>query len=491
MKSMRWYDHLSVNLFWLGLNIRNTAVGSVFMPFLVGLFVPSGVINTALGELRTAGLIIAMLVQPAVGLLSDRSTSRFGRRRPFIVLGVLLDLVFLAGIGLSRSYWGLFAVLLFQQVSANISHGPLQGLIPDLVPEDQRGRSSGIKAMFELLPLVLVALTIAKLVAGGFFWWAIAVTGGALLVTMILTVLLVKEQPLQSKPDIPLKEPMLRVLGMLAGILTGGIAGLIAGAILGGLAGLIALPIAGSDVAWMVGISLGGIVAMVVAVLVGVWGGTLATLGPTARQHDSFIWWVANRLMFLAAVTSIQGFATYFLMSAFRITLQEGINMTATLMMVVGIFTMLSALPSGWLSDKIGHRSLVGVGGLIATLGTVVLLVTTFFPSIPLIYISGIIIGLAAGLFLTSNWALGTELAPEGEAGRYLGISNLAGAGAGMIGAGIGGPVADLINRYQPGLGYFVIFTGYAILFFLSVVSLRGIRARKAPLPASVPTSPV
>ena len=39
MKRIRWTDHLSINLFWLGLNIRNTALGSVFMPYLVDGFV--------------------------------------------------------------------------------------------------------------------------------------------------------------------------------------------------------------------------------------------------------------------------------------------------------------------------------------------------------------------------------------------------------------------------------------------------------------------
>ena len=39
MRRMRWYDFLSVNLFWLGLNIRNNAVGIIFMPYLVAGFV--------------------------------------------------------------------------------------------------------------------------------------------------------------------------------------------------------------------------------------------------------------------------------------------------------------------------------------------------------------------------------------------------------------------------------------------------------------------
>ena len=174
MKRMRWHDYLTVNLFWLGLNIRNTAVGSVFMPYLVDAFVRPEVKNTALGMMRTAGLIIAMLVQPAMGILSDRSTSRFGRRRPFIFVGVLFDLVFLAAIGLSGSYWALLVAILLQQFSANVSHGPLQGLIPDLVPEDQRGRASAVKAFFELLPLILVGVTIARLVGAGQLGWGLS-----------------------------------------------------------------------------------------------------------------------------------------------------------------------------------------------------------------------------------------------------------------------------------------------------------------------------
>ncbi len=77
---------------------------------------------------------------------------------------------------------------------------------------------------------------------------------------------------------------------------------------------------------------------------------------------------------------------------------------------------------------------------------------------------------------MTSNWALGTELAPREKAGHYLGVSNLAGAGAGVVGAGLGGLMADFINNYQPGLGHFVIFGSYGVLFILSVVSLLGVR---------------
>jgi hypothetical protein len=44
-----------------------------------------------------------------------------------------------------------------------------------------------------------------------------------------------------------------------------------------------------------------------------------------------------------------------------------------------------------------------------------------------------------------------------------------------MVGSGIGGPIADYLNASLPGLGYFVIFAGYGVLFLLSSASLLGV----------------
>jgi MFS family permease len=476
MKRLRWYDFITLNLFWLGLNIRNTAVGSVFTPYLLALFVPENNRGTALGVISTAGLVIAMLVQPAAGILSDRSTSRFGRRRPFIFVGVLFDMIFLFAIGLSGGFWMLLVATLLIQFSANLSHGALQGLIPDLAPEDQRGRASAVKAVLELIPIVLVGFTIAQMVGKGQLMLAVIVTAVSVLVTMLFTVLFVKEQPLAEKPAISLKIPMLRVLGMLAGIGLGALAGLIGGGALGGLAGLITWPFAGKATALAVAVGLGGVVAMVVAVVTGVWSGAYATLGQDARRQSSFTWWIVNRLLFLAAATSFQGFLPFFLMFAFKMTAEQAASTNGTLMTVIGLFIMLSAFTGGWISDRFGKRRVVAISGLVSAVGACLVLLTIWMPNMALIYVAGGIIGLGVGVFMTGNWALGTGLAPAEEAGRYLGISNLAGAGAGMIGKGIGGPIADYLNGYLPGMGYFAIFASFAVLFALSAVSLRWVR---------------
>ncbi len=476
MKRLHWYDFITINLFWLGLNVRNTAVGSVFTPYLIALFVPEGRQNSALGLISTAGLIIAMLVQPAAGLLSDRSTSRFGRRRPFILVGSLFDLLFLALIALSGNFAMLLAATLLIQFSSNVSHGPLQGLIPDLVPPEQRGRASAVKAVMELISIVLVGFTIAQLVGAGKLGWAVFATGAVILITMLLTTVFVREEPLKEKPAVSFKIPMLRVLGMLAGILIGALAGLASGGAVGGLIGLAAWPFAGKAAALAVMVGVGGVMAMVVAVAAGVWSGTLAVLGQEAHRHASFTWWVVNRLFFLAAATSFQGFLPFFLMYAFGMTAEQAASANGTLMTVIGLFIIASALGGGWLTDRFGKRHVSFWSGIVAALGACLTLATIWLPQMWVLYVAGIFIGLGTGCFMTSNWALGADLVPAEEAGRYLGVSNLAGAGAGMIGKGIGGLMADYLNASLPGLGYFAIFAAYAVLFAMSALSLKWVR---------------
>lgn len=472
MQRLGMSDFIWLNIYWLGLSMAAGGLTPIILPVLVQQFVGGEVKNTFYGGLRAASLVVAILVQPAAGLLSDRNTSRWGRRRPYIFLGTILDLLFLTVVMLSGSYWLLFVAMLLLQFSSNIAHGALQGLIPDLVAEGQRGRASGVKAMMELLPVVLTALTVAKLVGGGRMRAAFLVVGASLLMTMLLTVVLVREEPLREPSDQPLVPLMLRILGLLLGMGSGALAGAICGVLVGGIGGLVALPFAGQERALMVGVGMGGLTAMVVAIIAGVWASV--SISAEAGRYPSFTWWVTNRLLFLTAVGSLQGFALYFLQDVLQVP--NAPRTTGNLMITVGVFTLLSALPSGYLADRIGRRQLVAFAGLGATLGTLLLI---FSPDVTGVLVSGCIIGVATGIFFTTNWALGTDLAPSEEAGRYLGISNLAGAGAGIVGAGLGGPLVDFFNRRVDSLGYLVIFAIYSACFFISAVVLLWVREER------------
>ena len=208
MKKLRWFDYITINIYWLGLTTLSQTVTPLVFPLLVQKFVGEAGKGTFFGTLRLWTLMVALLVQALMGMLSDHSTLRWGRRRPFILLGTLADLVFIAAVGFSArlegmtGYWFLFAMAILLQISSNTAHGAVQGLIPDLVPENLRGRFSGIKAVFEVpVPVILVALLVGPLIAKGNMWGGILVAMGILTLTMLITML-VREEPLKEAPPL-------------------------------------------------------------------------------------------------------------------------------------------------------------------------------------------------------------------------------------------------------------------------------------------------
>lgn len=484
-KRMTWLDHIMINIYWLGINVASGTITPVLLPYLVALFVPDELKNTYLATVRVAGLAVAMMIQPIAGVLSDRNNSRFGRRRPYIVGGTIANIIFLIIVGTSPNFVGsaldgvvepllgvnsayviLLAGIVLLQISSNFAQGALQGLIPDLVPENQRGRSSGVKAVLELLPAFLI-IFIGPLVDAGKIWLTIGIIAFSFFITMVLTVLFVHEDPYQNKSDEKVGEAVIRLVA-LTGIFVG--VSQLAVRVVSASAKYFALQSLSIGLQ-VVLVGLVGLIGMAGSIFIGVYFGAWIGIGKQAHRQKSFIWWVINRLLFLAAVGSIQGFAQYFLSDSLNIP--NAATMTTYLLAAVGVFVIPAALGGGYLADRIGRKRLVGLSGLIAGGGTLLLLFST---NITLVIISGCIIGAGAGIFMATSWALGTDLAPAEEAGRYLGISNLAGAGAGIVGAGIGGPMADFYNAINPGMGYLVIFAIYGALFVLATLSLTMVR---------------
>ena len=93
--------------------------------------------------------------QPAGGALSDRTTSRFGRRRPWMLGGALLGMVALFILPSMNTIIGLTILWLFIQFSVNASYAALTATIPDQVPVEQRGVASGWVGLAQTLGIVL------------------------------------------------------------------------------------------------------------------------------------------------------------------------------------------------------------------------------------------------------------------------------------------------------------------------------------------------
>ncbi len=478
-RAIRWYDYITVNIYFFGLTTLAQTCGLVF-PLLIQQFVGETQKATYFGTLRLWTLMMALLVQAFMGMLSDRSKLRWGRRRPFIFLGTLLDLVFITAIGALASASGLtgyillfvFAMLL--QFSSNMAHGAEQGLIPDLVPEQQRGRFSAVKTLLEVpIPLILVALTIGKLISAGNMWGALLAAMAILVAAMLLTMLVPENRLEEELPPIDW-QPFLRLV-VMTGAFTLVILGV--GQVVQWLGSFLkSLP--GLELK-VISMGLVGLLGMALSVALGVILSVRISVGETGGRNRAFTWWVVNRLAFLVAMVNLSSFAVYYMQARLGYSGTTAAGPASNLMMFVGGFILVSALPSGWLADRLGRKTLVGLGGIIAAFGTLVVLLTT---NMNVIYLGGALIGLAAGLFYVSNWALGTDIVPKQEAGRYLGLSNLAGAGAGAIGSYIGGPIADFFTASVPefpGLGYVLLFAIYLGLFLLSTLALSQVKIQK------------
>src|SRR5215470_11920366 len=96
-----------------------------------------------------AGLaaLLALIITPIAGALSDRTISRFGRRRPWIFVGAIMNVLSLAIMMHAGTVVALFAGWSLFQVSYNLILTILNTLVPDQVPEKQRGTVSGIAAL--------------------------------------------------------------------------------------------------------------------------------------------------------------------------------------------------------------------------------------------------------------------------------------------------------------------------------------------------------
>lgn len=149
--------------------------------------VPPGTEGTALFHMMAIGGVLAIVVQPAVGAISDHSVSRWGRRKPYIVLGSLADLVFLAGIATSNTVVAIAAFIVALQVSSNIAQGPYQGYVPDLVPARQVGLASGLIGLMLILGNVVGFIVGAVAIATGAY--AAATVGLGVLETATMSIL--------------------------------------------------------------------------------------------------------------------------------------------------------------------------------------------------------------------------------------------------------------------------------------------------------------
>ena len=117
------------------------SVYNAFMPLLLGNYLKSAAL---IGFIMTIDNYLALFIQPAVGFYSDKINTRFGRRMPFIMVGMPLAAVFMFLIPQTKSLYALVFALLFMNLSMSIYRSPVIALMPDITAKQHRSKSNSI-----------------------------------------------------------------------------------------------------------------------------------------------------------------------------------------------------------------------------------------------------------------------------------------------------------------------------------------------------------
>lgn len=150
-----------------------------------------------LGLVLGVGALFALIANPLAGRLSDRTTSAWGMRRPWILGGTLVGLGGFALIGLTDSLWVVLVAWCLVQAAMNAVLAAANATLPDQVPQGSRGKVSGI-----------IGITTPLGILGGNFlvtflsddFARFVVPAAIATVLSVLFVLVLKDRRLEQRP---------------------------------------------------------------------------------------------------------------------------------------------------------------------------------------------------------------------------------------------------------------------------------------------------
>ncbi|MGZ6344393.1 MAG: MFS transporter [Candidatus Limnocylindrales bacterium] len=384
-RSLPLWMLVQLSLYWLGLSLIFSALDTVILPERFSGMMASDSVNLAVGVLSFCGALVAIIVQPTIGSISDYTISRWGRRKPYIVIGSTLDILFLAGLATSNAFLAITAFYMLLQFSSNFAQGPFQGYVPDLVPAQQVGLASalvGIMSVVGPVTGVIIASIPLTLAAQGEtpdFTLVTIALGGIELATALATVISVDE---------------------------------------------------GRQAKHRQGRSWHQI--------------AFETCGRDVLHQRSFVYLVASRLFILAGVSMFVREADLYLNYVMGFDTDERGFWVKAAAVVLGVSVALVCLPAARLSDRVGRKPLIYAACAFGAAGSAIVLVA---PSVQVAIVGGVVIGIASGTFVAVDWALMSDIIPKADAGRYMGLSNVATGLAGTLAVASGGALVFLITH--------------------------------------------
>ena len=366
------------------------------------------------------GLAIAAVVQPAVGLLSDRQVGTVSfKRYPFIVIG-LFGLAFSTLMfGFVNSFLALLLVTVAMQISGNTAQGPANALIIDHVDDSDRGRASGYLNLMRLVGSGFVAMLVVFLMsnydaesAPQWLWYSVILMVSVLLATTVYTFLALRVPQSGSaavRDDTVLED---------------------------------------ADI--------------------GEVSSSQSEDGGRARYY----YFLVSMAFVIAAMSATQTNALFFIQDVIGLEnpARGGNYILGSLIGAAAIVVY----PAGRLSDHIGRGVLLLISGFMGAGGILSMLVLDANSLIEVI--PGVVaIGFAVGIYFSVGWAVANDLVRRSTAARDLGLTSISGLIGAIVGRSSGFFIGGLNERgLEMGieyLGYTVMLGSASVAFVVSGIS--------------------
>lgn len=420
------FQQVIISFFWFATNAHWTAILLVTMPSQIKSAVGNDVKGSALGLVLGIGAMLSMIAAPVFGALSDRIRLPGGRRKPWIVIGTvgnvigLLGLAYLIQPGKPESLIGWTIAFLFVELFNNVATAPYSALIPDMVPAEQRGSASGWMGLMTMLGTFV----------GGVMGFLMDPLGGISNLYLILIFIMLLGMVVTL---IGVKEPVVTITKRFG------------------------------------------------------WSEFWRGLYSPFKSND-FTWVFLTRMLVTMGIYTVQEFLQYFMGDVVGAPFAlPGVGVVATspesavsffiLPLLLG--AIISSVIAGVLSDRYGRKIMVYISG--AMMGFVAL-VYVVFHSFLLVVLTGVVFGLGYGAYESVDWALASDVLPSmDDFAKDMGVWHVALVLPQVISTPIAGFLLDhfqVVGKSQnlPNLGYTVIFIVAVIYFILGTVFVRQIK---------------
>ncbi len=353
-----------------------------------------------------SGLGIAAMVQPMVGLMSDRKVGMVSLRRyPFIIFGMVGLAVSTLIFGFVNSFLALLLVTIAMQITGNTAQGPANALIIDHVDLEERGRASGYLNLMRLLGSGFVAMLVVFLMsnyhvgdAPQWMWYSVILMVAVLLATTVYTLLALRvpraKQSDESMPKTEVEDVASEVEDV-------------------------------EDEEW------------------------------NRMRYYMFLLAMA---FLIAAMSATQTNAVFFVQDVIGLeNPAEGGNYI--LAALVGAAAVV-VYPAGKLSDHIGRGVLLLISGILGAGGVLSVLLLDAHSLIEVI--PGVMaIGFAIGIYLSVGWAVANDLVRRSRAARDLGLTSISGLVGAIVGRSTGFFIGGLNDQ---GLDWGIEYLGYGMV---------------------------